>query len=286
MAIMSTGQLAANSGGLYLVSTGCGDPDNMTIRARRIIESADVVFTMRGDAGSFGDLLQGKEIHAAGHILFGSKAHQKRDEVSGIAENKPHRHEGERHAHSHPHDDGMSPEKRKESIRMIVRNSVDNGKIVAILDNGDPTIFGPQMGFVKEFADLNPVVIPGISSFNAANAALKRGVVGGMGGGRSITLTGSPRPRGKEGPVAFEGKADPADAIVFFTMRSDFSDTVDELKEHYEPETPIAIVLYAGYADKERVITGTIEDIMGKMGNEKLPFEHLIYVGRFLADTE
>jgi len=40
-------------------------------------------------------------------------------------------------------------------------------------------------------------------------------------------------------------------------------------------------VLYAGYKDKERVITGTFEDIYEKIKNIQLPFEYLVYVGDF-----
>lgn len=38
-------------------------------------------------------------------------------------------------------------------------------------------ISGPQVGFIQAFSDLNPVVIPGVSSFNAANEALARDVM-------------------------------------------------------------------------------------------------------------
>jgi len=261
----------ADTGKLYLVSTGCGDLDNMTIKAHKIIESADVVFTMRGDAGRFQDLLQGKEIYAAGHILFGF--HNKKGDKH-IHEAKEHSHKEKKHGH------GLASEERKNEIRSIIRDAVNNGKTVAILDGGDPTIFGPQMGYIKEFADLDPTIIPGVSSFNAANAALKRSVVGGP-SMRSIALTSSPRPRGESALDASE-KADPSDAIVFFTMHSDLSETVAEFKKHYSDDTPIAIVLYAGYSDKERVIQGTLADIISKVGTEKLPFEHLIYVGNFI----
>lgn len=261
----------ADTGKLYLVSTGCGDLDNMTIKAHKVIESADVVFTMRGDAGRFSDLLQGKEIHAAGHILF-SFSNKQSDQ---------HNHEGKALAQKEKkHEHGPTSEEKKNEIRSVIRNAVKDGKTVAILDGGDPTIFGPQMGYIKEFADLNPTIIPGVSSFNAANAALKRSVVGGA-SMRSIALTSSPRPRGTSVLDASE-KADPRDAIVFFTMHSDLSETVAELKKHYSDDTPIAIVLYAGYSDKEKVIQGTLDDIVSKVGSDRLPFEHLIYVGSFI----
>jgi len=290
LGLFAAGSLGADTGKLYLVSTGCGDPDNMTIRAHKVIESADVVFTMRGNAGSLGDLLKGKEIHAAGHILFGVEGRRPDlpKHTEGHARPDSGDKSGEQAKGGKPPMHGEGPASiadKRDEIRSIIRNTVGKGKTVAILDGGDPTIFGPQVGFMKEFSDLNPSIVPGVSSFNAANAALKCGVVGGPGGGRSIALTSSPRPHGDGMPDA-SNKADPADAIVFFTMHSDLSATVEELKKHYAADTPIAIVLYAGYADKERVIRGTLDDIVAKAGPDKLPFEHLIYVGSFLGKAE
>jgi len=37
------------------------------------------------------------------------------------------------------------------------------------------------------------------------------------------------------------------------------------------------------FTEKERVIQGTLDNIVDKDGNEKLPFEHLMYVGDFLT---
>ena len=245
-------------GRLYLVSTGTGDLDNMTLRAHKTIKEADIIFTMRGDRGRFEALLEGKEVYAAGHRLF-------------ALDNE---------------DAKLSPEKaaelnkQRESVRKVIRDAFKAGKTIAILDNGDPTIFGPQISFITEFADLDLSIIPGISSFNAANAALKQSLVGGRDGGRSITLAGAPRPKGT--PQGKVGAGDPRDGLVFFTMRSDFSQTVAELCKRYPKDTPIAIVMHAGDSAKQRVLRGTLTDIVGKLGGEKLPFEHLIYVGSFL----
>jgi len=59
---------------------------------------------------------------------------------------------------------------------------------------------------------------------------------------------------------------------------------VKKLKTHYPPQTPIAIVLYAGYREKEKIIQGTLDTILEKTKGEKLPFEHLIYVGDFITN--
>jgi precorrin-4/cobalt-precorrin-4 C11-methyltransferase len=60
-------------------------------------------------------------------------------------------------------------------------------------------------------------------------------------------------------------------------------DVVNKLRTHYPPETPVAIVLFAGYKDREEIIQGTLDTILEKTKGRELPHEHLIYVGDFLA---
>ncbi len=70
--------------------------------------------------------------------------------------------------------------------------------------------------------------------------------------------------------------------MVFFTMRIDVQEIVKKLKPYYPQNTPVAIVIYAGYKEKERIIRGTLGTIQEKTKGEKLPL-HLFYVGDFLT---
>jgi precorrin-4 methylase len=72
--------------------------------------------------------------------------------------------------------------------------------------------------------------------------------------------------------------------MAFFTMFTELPAVVDKLKTHYPGDTPIAIVLYAGYRDKEEVILATLDTIIDTVKEKKLPFEHMIYVGDFLTN--
>ncbi|HDS15535.1 MAG TPA: tetrapyrrole methylase, partial [Proteobacteria bacterium] len=45
--------------------------------------------------------------------------------------------------------------------------------------------------------------------------------------------------------------------VVFFPMHVDLKKLVPELRGHYPADTPVAVVVEAGYAAKERVIRGT-----------------------------
>ena len=250
---------------LYLVSVGNGDQDNITLRAINTIKDSHIIFCDKRILDKFPVLLHEKEIHDTGFGIFG--IYGKTPEEA--KKNKRFNYE----------------EKLKEfnEINSIIRKAVKDGKTVSVLDSGDPTIYGPHMWYMEAFEDLNPEIIPGISCFNAANAALKKGVTSGK-KAHSVILTASFGKEEYTGIDSIEKLAANQSTMVFFTMFLNFEEVVKKLSTHYPPETPIAIVLYAGYKEKEKVIQGTLGTILEKTKGEKLPHEHLIYVGDFLTN--
>ncbi|MBW1717131.1 MAG: hypothetical protein JRJ77_15145 [Deltaproteobacteria bacterium] len=163
----------------------------------------------------------------------------------------------------------------REKLVSKIRSQIAKGKTVSVLDSGDPLIYGPKAWYLEEFKDLNPIVIPGVSCFNAANAALRKSITSGK-ETHSVVLTS------RRGIEKMSGHQP---TMVIFTMGTKFEDLVKGLKEVYPLMTPVAIVIYAGYKEKEEVIKGTLKNIADKVGDEKLPFEHLIYVGDFLNQS-
>lgn len=249
---------------LYLVSMGNGDPDNITLRAINTIKDSDVVFCGKRTRDKFPILLQGKEIHNPGFGLFaiyGKKPEQAKKSKRFNYEEKI---------------------KQLNEITGIIRNAVKEGKVVSVLCSGDPTIYGPNMWYLEAFEDLDPEVIPGVSCFNAANAALRKGVTSGI-KAHSVILTASFGREEYTGPDSIEELARNQATMVFFTMFLDLEKVVKKLRTHYPPETPIAIVLFAGYKEKQRIIRATLDTILEKTKGKKLPL-HLIYVGDFLAN--
>jgi precorrin-4/cobalt-precorrin-4 C11-methyltransferase len=255
---------AKENGRLYLVSVGSGDPDNITLRAMNVIKDSEVIFCRANMREQFPILLQGKEIHDPGFGIF--SVYGKAPEEG--KENKRFNYE----------------EKMKEfdEINTIIRNAVKAGKTVSVLDSGDPTIYGPNVWYMEAFEDLHPEIVPGISCFNAANAALKKGVTSGI-KAHSVILTASFGQEEYSGPDSIEKLAEHQATLVFFTMFLKMEDVVNKLRTHYPPETPVAIVLFAGYRDREEIIQGTLDTILEKTKGRELPHEHLIYVGDFLA---
>ncbi len=276
LATLMAGTNLLADGKLSLVSSGTGDLDNMTIKAYNTIKEADIVFTMGGKAGKFEELVKGKPIYDAGHGMFRQKSKEDNEKAKNekpkVEEKKDEKAKGEERKRKSPEEIA----KQENEYRTIIRDGIKNGKNIVIIDNGDPTIYGPHIGFVKEFKDLNPKIIPGMSSFNAANAALQTAVIGGDKNASGVTLT-----IGSADNKLINKLADTGSTMVFFMDRK-FSDFMANLKKLYPKDTPIAIVIEAGSADKERVILGTVDTMEGIIGTEKIPFNHLVYVGNFL----
>jgi precorrin-4 methylase len=44
-------------------------------------------------------------------------------------------------------------------------------------------------------------------------------------------------------------------------------------------------VFSAGYPEKEKVVRATLGSVLDRVGKDRLPFEYLLYVGDFLADS-
>lgn len=245
---------------LYLVGVGPGDADLITLRALEVIKKAQVIFCTEGIHEKFRPQLEGKEVIGGYWRLF---PYYGKDPAMLPGEE---RREAEQIA-----------ERRKEFITRL-RQAVAAGKTVAILDHGDPLIYGPWAWCLEEFEDLHPVVIPGVSAFNAANAALRRGVTTAE-HTKAVILTSMDWPGTTD---TIDKLASHRSTMVLFTMRAELPDLVKKLLVGYPPETPVAIVKQAGYAGKEEVVRGKLGTILEQLGPEPLPFEYLLYVGDFL----
>ena len=49
--------------------------------------------------------------------------------------------------------------------------------------------------------------------------------------------------------------------MVFYMSLKNMKELTEKLKPHYPPDLPVAVVYYAGYADKERVLKSTLAAI-------------------------
>ena len=259
----------------FVVGVGPGDPDLITLRGLETIKKADVIVCTRTPQTSkhrLGTYFAFEEKFAP-YIEDKTLVHT--DWFLGRYYGKPS-------------SDFEGDERRKyeeitanrNKVVAELRQALEAGKVVVVLSKGDPLIYGPHAWYLDEFQDVQPVVVPGLSSFNAANAALGRNVTAGK-QTRSVILTAGFSSQGNTDSV--EELSTHRCTMVAFTMGTEFEEFVSRVSAHYPPDTPIAVVMYAGYADKETVVQGTLNNILSRVNGNDLPFEYLVYVGSFLA---
>jgi precorrin-4 methylase len=248
----------AAKGKFYLVGIGPGDADLATLRALKVIKEADLIFAHKRISDKFKAYLAGKKVIDGYHRLFPFYG-------KDCARLTPAEKAGERMSCEQYH------QKQAEFVAMV-RAALAEGKTVAMLDSGDPLIYGPCSWTLTALRDMHTEVVPGLSCFNAANAALRTGVTEGQNAHSVILASG----------WSVEEMAVHQSTMVLFTMRTEFKKFIDSLLKHYPADTPVAMVFSAGYADKEKVMRGILGSILDQVGENKLPFEYLLYVGDFL----
>lgn len=245
-------------GRFYLLGMGPGDADLASLRALAVIETADLIFAQQRLQERFAEHLEGKTVRDGFHRLFPFYGRDCADLTA--AERARERMSCEAY------------QAKQAEFAAIVRAAVAEGKTVAMLDSGDPMIYGPNAWALTELADLPTEVVPGLSALNAGNAALATGVTEGRNSHSVILASGWT----VEQMAAYQA------TMVLFTMRTEFKTFIDALAKHYPPHTPVAIVQSAGYAEGEKVIRGRLDTILAEMDAGRLPFEYLLYVGDFL----
>jgi precorrin-4 methylase len=273
MSLIYVGQTLANAqceavpaagttkqGKFYLVGMGPGDADLASLRAVKVIEKADLIFANDRYQKRYAKLLAGKNVLDGYGRLF---------PFYGQACKTPTARERatERMSCEDYH-------KKQAEFESMVRRAVAEGKTVALLDTGDPLIYGPCAWSLTALRDLPTEVVPGLSCFNAANAALQAGVTQGKNSHSVLLASG----------WSVDEMAVHGSTMVLFTMRHEFKNFSDSLSRHYPADTPVAIVYKAGYTAEEKVTRGTLGTIAEQLGPNRMPFEYLLYVGDFLSD--
>lgn len=244
----------------FLVSLGVGDPDLITLRAINTIKASDVIVCRSRTKDTFAAYLEGKT------ILDPSKVRWRRYRKDCASIDDPKKRE----------ECQKSAESRAQLIKQI-RDAVKAGKTVSVLGSGDLMIYGgPYRWYLEEFKDIKPVIIPGVSCFNAANAALGKDIMSGKESHSAVLTTFR----------EIDKLAGSHPTLVIFTMGTRFNELVEKLKTHYPVDTPIAIVFYAGYKQKEHIVKGRLDTIIEQTKDRKFPFEHLVYVGDFMKQSK
>lgn len=228
---------------VYFIGAGPGDPELITVKGKKIVEKADVIIY----AGS----LVNREIincHKEGADIYNS-ASMNLDEVMEVT---------------------VTAQKA--------------GKLVARVHTGDPSIYGAireQMDILDEHG-IEYEVIPGVSSFVAAAAAIKK----------EFTLPDvsqtviCTRLEGRT-PVpeteSLESLASHKCSMAIFLSVQMIDKVVKKLLKHYDESTPIAIVQKASWKD-QKIAMGTLGNIEEIVKKEKITKTAQILVGNFMGN--
>ncbi len=227
---------------VYFIGVGPGDPDLITIKGKEAVEKAEVIIY----AGS----LVNEEI-----LKYAVRA----KEIYNSAT--------------------MS----LEEIGDVFRKALERNLSVARIHTGDPSIYGAlneQMKLLNELG-IDYEVIPGVSSFQAAAAALCQELTLPE-VCQTITLT---RVAGKT-PVPekedLKNIIKTRPTLILFLSISKLGEIVEILKNAYPPETPVAVVHRVSWPE-EQIIRGRLKDILERMKGTGITRTALILVGDVLA---
>lgn len=228
---------------VYFIGAGPGDPELITVKGQRLVKTADIIIY----AGS----LVPKAV---------IDDHKDSAEIYNSA--------------------GMSLD---EVIDVMVEG-VKKGKMIARVHTGDPSIYGAhreQMDILLK-ENITFEVVPGVSSFLASAAALKKEFTL-----PSISQTViCTRMEGRT-PVPEKEKlrllaSHQASMAIFLSVQK-IGDVVGELLVHYPLKTPVAVVQRASWPD-QKIVHGTLETIAEKVKEANITKTAQILVGEFLGD--
>jgi precorrin-4 methylase len=247
---------------MYVVGVGCGDPNLLTNEAISVMGKADVFISKDDYEKTFAGYIAGKP------VLF--------DPFMQLARYQKA---------SHPELTDSEAEKIANSVYanniQMLRRALKEGKIVALLEPGDPTLYGGWRNWLSGYIPQNQIkIIAGMSSFSVANALLGEYDITK----NPIIITDPEELRANEPLI--QTAAQNGNVIVVFMGLNRMKSLVSLLGKYFPPDTPVIIVYFAGIAGKEHRIRTSLSKAIEVTDAERENFLGLIYVGRDLKDSE
>ena len=231
-------------GFVYLAGAGPGDPELITVKALNALAQADCIIY---DFLANPVLVEG---YACEKIYVGKK--------------------------------GGDHTLLQEGINELIIQKAREGKIVVRLKGGDPFIFGRGGEEAEDLVDAGIpfAIIPGISSFYGAPAYAGIPVTHRDFATAMEVVTGHRRKDAAEGEDVNFPEYDSDRTFVFLMGVKNLPHITDSLlsKKHFPPKTPVALISW-GTTPEQRVVTGTLKDIVARVEKEKIKPPSIIIVG-------
>jgi precorrin-4/cobalt-precorrin-4 C11-methyltransferase len=227
---------------VVFIGAGPGDPELITLKGKRFLEQADVIVY----AGS----LLNPEI-----LKYGKPGAELHDSAA----------------------------MHRDEVFKVMVNSVREGKLVARVHDGDPSFYGAiqeQMDYLSN-QGIEYMNIPGVSCLQGSAASLQRELTL-PNISQTVIVT---RPKGRTPVPESESIRELARhqaTMVVFLGTPQIATVVDELqKGGYPKDTPAAVVYKATWPE-QKIVRGTLSDIVKKAKAAEITETALIFIGRVL----
>ncbi len=243
------------SGSVTLVGAGPGDPELLTLRAVRALQSADVIL--------FDDLVSRDVLDFA------------RREAKKMLVGKT----------------GYAPSCKQDDINALMISLAKAGRRVVRLKGGDPMIFGRADEEIAacRAAGLSIDVVPGITTAQGAASRLLVSLTRRAQARRVQYITGhATTNNGRDGKLPADtdwaSVADPAVTTVIYMPVKTLPELVDRaVQAGLDPQTPAVAVERATRPD-ERIVAATIADLPARLAAEPPSGPVVVIIGRVLAE--
>ncbi len=233
------------AGHIEIVGAGPGDPDLVSVRGRQMLQRADLILYA-------GSLVPIELTHCAkaGAVVRSSASMNLEEQFA------------------------------------IMKEFYDKGLFVVRLHTGDPCIYGAiqeQMAFFDEYK-MSYHITPGISSFQAAAAALRsqftipervQTIILTRGEGRT------PMPDKEKLHMLARSQS----TMCIFLSASIVDQVQSDLLEHYAPSTPVAACYKLTWRD-EKIFRGELRDLAHIVKSNNLTLTTMIVVGEAIDNRK
>lgn len=169
----------------------------------------------------------------------------------------------------------------QETINHLLIQKAREGKVVVRLKGGDPFVLG-RGGEEAEALAENHIpfeVVPGVSSAIAVPAYAGIPVTHRDVASSFTVVTGHKASDRGEPNIAWDKLATGTDTLVILMGIGNLAYVVDQLiKNNKPPSTPAAVITH-GTTNRQRCVTGTLQDIVAKVKSEDLKPPSVVIVG-------
>jgi uroporphyrinogen III methyltransferase/synthase len=237
--------MTPSTGKVYLIGAGPGDPGLITVKGLECVKKADVIVY---------DYLANERL-----------LDHRRPDAELIYVGK----QGGRHTLP------------QEEISSLIVQKAREGKVVARLKGGDPFIFGRGGEEAEELADhgIPFEVVPGVTAATAVPTYAGIPLTHRDHTASVAFVTGHEDPEKAESRLHWDKLATGIGTLVFFMGMKNLPYIVEHLVSNgRSADTPVAAIQWGTRTD-QRVVTGTLKDIVQKVATAKLGPPSIVVVG-------